>query len=779
MSSDLPVERNPNDDSSAPALGPWAAHESIPKAAQQVNPALVTNREATAEESRVISIVLALVMSLALSVLQRLFYGSWMTFYSLLASTIVIASPILISSYRRTIPGESQVNFPDAEWNLGVPLGGGFGFLYGLFFGGIISNAFYGGFVGAAVVATIRLRGQVPSVKPTAAWMGATFIVLHLVGFLSPGGVPSGDQQTLESKHDAATKPTDAKTVSSDPGSGMTATLSHVLPGTEQTLASEQHAPSERKAPVEPGVQADADEKSVEQIAGAFVIDSTGKVLFSVDCDAAKPRLDPAGERSIRDFRNGMAAVRKGGKWGFINKNGQLAIPCIYDRVGDFAEGLAAAKKSTEGYGFIRPNGTAAIPFMFDGIRSEWTVGPPGGFSEGKAPVLKGRRYGFIDKSGKLVIPADYDNVTPFVQNRSAVVVALVSGEISSGVIDEDGSSIVESLDGYLNGFSSDGIAMANGRADRVQFVDLNGKVIVPWKFGNPFCGRGPNVVGFSCGRAAVGGGVDLLSLSPNAPVVEAERRMRKMAQTGFIDKAGNLVIDIQFNSVKRFSDDRAVVQPEKDGKWGVIDTEGRWIVEPTYDDAERFSDGLAAIRSGSKWGYVDTAGKQVIAPQFSVEKAGPFQEGIAVLMLVQSAASPAKQEVIATTLATQETPQREETKNEVISSQDLYSAMANEFAAKKRFGNKPIVVVGNVVEVSEETPPDAGVFAEAFGKKEWCVKIGSDRNQRGYESWIACYCENSKGMENVKPGRVVRIEGNVKRRNLFEVEMTNCRIIE
>ncbi len=48
---------------------------------------------------------------------------------------------------------------------------------------------------------------------------------------------------------------------------------------------------------------------------------------------------------SVRTFSETRAAVKKEGKWGFIDYDGQLVIPCIYSKVGDFSEGIAYCEK--------------------------------------------------------------------------------------------------------------------------------------------------------------------------------------------------------------------------------------------------------------------------------------------------------------------------------------------------------------------------------------------------------------------------------------------------
>lgn len=47
---------------------------------------------------------------------------------------------------------------------------------------------------------------------------------------------------------------------------------------------------------------------------------------------------------AARYYSEGYAAVQKDGKWGFVDEAGQCVIPCQYDEVGDFSEGLAAVK---------------------------------------------------------------------------------------------------------------------------------------------------------------------------------------------------------------------------------------------------------------------------------------------------------------------------------------------------------------------------------------------------------------------------------------------------
>lgn len=62
------------------------------------------------------------------------------------------------------------------------------------------------------------------------------------------------------------------------------------------------------------------------------------------------------------------AAVKMDGKWGFVNTQGELVIPCIYDDARSFS-GYLAAVKSGDCWGYIGTQGEVAIDFLFQEAR--------------------------------------------------------------------------------------------------------------------------------------------------------------------------------------------------------------------------------------------------------------------------------------------------------------------------------------------------------------------------------------------------------------------------
>lgn len=108
-------------------------------------------------------------------------------------------------------------------------------------------------------------------------------------------------------------------------------------------------------------------------------------------------------------FTDGLAAVQKQGKWGYIDQNGKVVIPFTYEEEADnFSEGLALVKKDGKS-GYIDKKGDVVIPFQFDGANK---------FRTGLAAVNRGEESGFIGKSGKFAFKLAFDYASDFRDSR-------------------------------------------------------------------------------------------------------------------------------------------------------------------------------------------------------------------------------------------------------------------------------------------------------------------------------------------------------------------------
>ena len=93
-------------------------------------------------------------------------------------------------------------------------------------------------------------------------------------------------------------------------------------------------------------------------------------------------------------FNEGLARVKKDGKWGYINTKDEQIIECKFDDAWGFNEGFAAVQKDGK-YGYINTKGEQIVECKFDDACD---------FSEGFAWVEKDGKWGHINTKGCFVI---------------------------------------------------------------------------------------------------------------------------------------------------------------------------------------------------------------------------------------------------------------------------------------------------------------------------------------------------------------------------------------
>jgi len=89
-------------------------------------------------------------------------------------------------------------------------------------------------------------------------------------------------------------------------------------------------------------------------------------------------------------------------KYGFVNQSGKLIIPCQFDTINKFSEGLAGIK-SNGLWGFVNREGAIAITPQFDEV---------GQFRRGLAIVKKEGKSNIIDKTGNILLPEYYNQIS-------------------------------------------------------------------------------------------------------------------------------------------------------------------------------------------------------------------------------------------------------------------------------------------------------------------------------------------------------------------------------
>lgn len=324
----------------------------------------------------------------------------------------------------------------------------------------------------------------------------------------------------------------------------------------------------------------------------------------------------------VGEFYEEMALVADSCGYGFIDKNGKEVIKCQYMMALPFSEGLAAVKdKKTEKWGYINKKGEVVIPFLYRYPRSytegyafvekeenKWAYIDKRGnnitpwedsftgynfFVEGRAQIKRDGKYGYIDYSGKTVIPCKFDHGSFFYGKY-----AIVQNESKYGVINRTGNYVVipkyKKIDRIVDPY-----VFVVGENNKEGVVDVFGNQILPFEYSSVrYAGDKIFIIG----------------------IIDNSGRMRY----GFIHANGSIISGIELE--KAYGYRMGLASVKKNGKWGFIDKKGNVVIPSKYDDSRDFEeDGMAFVKLGNLWASIDTKGN-VLTPYADVDEAYKYR---------------------------------------------------------------------------------------------------------------------------------------------------------
>ncbi len=152
-----------------------------------------------------------------------------------------------------------------------------------------------------------------------------------------------------------------------------------------------------------------------------------------------------------------LAVVVKNGKTGYLDSNLSPLIAPIYDDLGKPGMGLIAAKRFGRwGYISVR-SGETIIPFQYEDAQEFKDVGS----GRPLAPVKAGLKWGFINRSGNVAIPFQFDAVDNYWANygygfEPSKPVGYMSRDQFWGLFRPDPPSSTKVLVGNLRGVIDD-----------------------------------------------------------------------------------------------------------------------------------------------------------------------------------------------------------------------------------------------------------------------------------------------------------------------------------
>ena len=339
-----------------------------------------------------------------------------------------------------------------------------------------------------------------------------------------------------------------------------------------------------------------------------------GRVIKSRSYDRLKRRISaaltmglavPCQYDAVGDFSEGLAKVAIAGRWGFIDAYGRVRVSLDYEEAGNFSNGMAMVKLNGK-WGFVNKNGEVKVSCHYDLVYD---------FQDGFAQVRihyehngPGVNRGFVNKKGAFFAPFHpkyYSKTSKLVwQYRFKRLFNSVPGRHLKNFTAPDpimGTDFIEDWKWFSNSVNYGFIHKKGKKKIPLQFDAVwdfnNGMALVKLKGKFGFINKqGRRVIPIQYD----GGGVRFS---------EGVAKMYLNGKWGFVNKSNHAVIPFEYNKAMDFSQGVAAVCV--DDKWGFVDKTNTSLLPYMYEDCRKFHSGLAGVKMSGKWGFICIPRKQ------------------------------------------------------------------------------------------------------------------------------------------------------------------------
>ncbi|MCM2998034.1 WG repeat-containing protein [Paenibacillus cellulositrophicus] len=306
------------------------------------------------------------------------------------------------------------------------------------------------------------------------------------------------------------------------------------------------------------------------------------------------------------------------------------------------AELLRFSARTAEGlrWGYINTSGTMVLPARYEEA-AEFQ-------KNGLAIVRERGKYGLIDQAGMWVVAPVYDSISPFSEHR-----AVVTDGGDCKLIDEQGKVVTKCGYSYIadmregrSVFRGEGHQGETGHYGRYGYLDSQGYEIIPARYeeAGDF-GSGKAWVKMKDGAYALIG-LDGRSLyeyefeyagPPGGGLLVCQQQAG--GKYGYIDLRGQVRIQPAFTSASPFRRQRAIVNMGESGtkRYGVIDESGQFVVPPVYDEIHDLGEERLALAHavnpgqpsiGLNYAIADWEGR--LLTDFAYTRVSAYQDGLA-----------------------------------------------------------------------------------------------------------------------------------------------------
>ncbi|MEM9857833.1 MAG: WG repeat-containing protein [Bacteroidota bacterium] len=296
-----------------------------------------------------------------------------------------------------------------------------------------------------------------------------------------------------------------------------------------------------------------------------------------------KPATDPGNDTLIFQHNNFISFKRDKG-WGLLNSNYDMVIPPKHDSLYVDADLIFCRNKQGE-WSVYDTLGEKKSRFGYQKIR------PKTGYYWA---IRRKSHWGFMEQSGKEVIPPVYDHVSHFVFGKT-----VVGFHGQEGIINKSGRWEVLPTNGKLKLLTDDLYLLTRGSLKTLKSID-------------------DGTIYFTENTIEIKDGYLLETLSDG-----------RVWKVGFNGRIKNRPKNERFKEIRKPTE--GLFPVKIDELYGFIDDQNRLVIANRYEDVGNFREGLASFKLMDKWGFIDKKEKIVIQPLY--DSVSDFENSVSIAL--------------------------------------------------------------------------------------------------------------------------------------------------
>lgn len=373
-----------------------------------------------------------------------------------------------------------------------------------------------------------------------------------------------------------------------------------------------------------------------------YMADGVAYYLIAVGGAPAKPGKKRDAGAPPR-FRGSSASPIEGARWGIIDTKGETIIAPEYDLISNpIDDVIYVILKGKTGFYSTSLKPIVEPTYTYMGSFGEGTTTWVNIGGKFKGNMISGGKYGIVDISGKMLLPAEYESIAAFEPSSDELFSSAKPAYPKLKPFD----SFSEDDDSYLwfaqKGISKPGIVSTkgtilvpqgkydevykptDGMAKVVSYVDKNGKIV---RYG--FFNLETGVETFTDGDYKFypfSDGVSRAVKTDNSILYFVDKNFNEISgrfdkawdfydgyavvgrnkKFGVINNKGQETVPLEYGNLKINIYEGKLGAQNDEKKWGLIDVNNNMLIPFEYDNIGKTKDSHVSVKRGDYWSVVN-----------------------------------------------------------------------------------------------------------------------------------------------------------------------------